>query len=225
MLRRLSTDEDVGHKFDAKLLECCPDRVKPTMLNGVKTEAVLVFARTALERYFTFIKEEKYTPKVGSPEDTKYVYDTLIRLNDHLHESVVNADYLINVVKGAKIDARFKALARHEAPLIEYYDAMARYIKDHYIDKPAYIPEFLIICVLSEWIIEEGHSVELYPFLKDIDFTLLIAKFELDRETFKKDGECVISEVFSAASGIVRQLKNTRYKVNKARVSKTRKKK
>lgn len=225
MLRKLSTDEDVDYKFDEKLLNCCPKRVRPTMLKGVKTEAVLVFARTALERYFSFVDKEKYTPKVGTQEDTEYVYNTLIKLNDHLQEHVVNADYLINIVQGSKVDARLRTLAKYEAPLIEYYDAMARYVKNYYIDKPAYIPEFLIICVLSEWILEEGNSVELYPCLKDIDLTSLIARFELNREAFQKDGECVLSDIFSVASGIVKQLKNTKYRVNKARVSKTRKKK
>lgn len=225
MLKKLSTDENVDHGSNVERFNCCTNRVKPTMLNGVKTEAVLVFARTALERYFTFIKEEKHTPKVGSREDTEYVYNTLYELNKHLQESVVNADYLIDVVQGAKVDTRLRRLAKYEEPLIDYYDAMASYIKNYYTNKPAYIPEFLIISLLSHWILEEGKSVELYPFLEKIDFTLLISKFELNREEFQKDGECVISEIFLASSGIVEILKNAKYKVNKARVSKTRKKK
>ncbi len=225
MLRKLTTDENMKQEFNDERLRCCTNRVKPRMLNSVKTEAVMVFARTALERYFRMVNEEKYTLKIGSKEDTEYVYNTLKELNYHLQDCVVNADYLINVVQGAKVNSELKSLAKYEEPLINYYDAMARYVKNYYIKKPAYIPEFLVICVLSHWIIEEEKSTELYPFLKDIDFTSLISKFELNREEFDKDGECVISDVFTASYGIVEKLKNVKYKLNKQRVSKTRKKK
>lgn len=225
MLRNLAMDEATKEINDVEITNCCKNRVKPTMLSGVKTEALLVFARTALERYFTHIKELKYIPEVGTKEDTKYVYDTLEKLKNNLQESVVNTDYLISLVQGAKVDARLKKLAKYEEPLINYYDSMARKVSNHFSSKPAYIPEFLVICVLSYWITEEEKSIELYPFLKDIDFELLISKFELNRESFLKDDECIISDILSVSSDIIEKLKNTKYKVNKQRVSKTRKKK
>ena len=194
------------------------------MLSGVKTEAILVFARTALERYFLHVEELKYTPEVGNHDDTTYIYETLKELKDYLQDSVVNADYLINLVQNAKINLAIKKLAKHEEPLINYYDVMARKVSEHFLEKPAYIPEFLVICVLSNWIVEEEKSIELYPFLKKIDFEQLISKFELNRETFKKDDECIISDILNISSIIVEKLKNTKYKVNKERVSKTRKK-
>jgi len=195
------------------------------MLSGVKTEALLVFARTALERYFLHVEELKYTPLVGTKEDTQYVYDTLEKLKDNLQDSVVNADYLISLVQGAKVNSALKKLAKHEEPLMNYYDVMAHKVSNHFLQKPAYIPEFLVICVLSQWIIEEEKSIELYPFLKDIDFELLISKFEVNRKDFLKDDECIISDILSVSSDIIEKLKKAKYKVNKERVSKTRKKK
>ena len=221
MLRNLAID-DTTKKVS---YNCCKNRIIPTMLSGVKTEALLVFARTALERYFLHVEELKYTPLVGTKEDTQYVYDTLEKLKDNLQDSVVNADYLISLVQGAKVNSALKKLAKHEEPLMNYYDVMAHKVSNHFLKKPAYIPEFLVICVLSQWIIEEEKSIELYPFLKDIDFELLISKFEVNRKDFIKDDECIISDILSVSSDIIEKLKKAKYKVNKERVSKTRKKK
>jgi len=225
VLRNLAIDNNTKHIEQAELSKFCKNRIKPTMLSGVKTEAILVFARTALERYFLHVEELKYTPQVGNDDDTAYVYETLKELKDYLQDSVVNADYLISLVQSAKVNQAMKKLAKHEEPLINYYDVMARKVSEHFLKKPAYIPEFLVICVLSNWIVEEEKSIELYPFLKKIDFEQLISKFELNRETFKKDDECIISDILNISSVIVEKLKNTKYKVNKERVSKTRKKK
>jgi len=225
MLRNLAIDECSKKIQATEISNYCKNRIKPTMLSGVKTEALLVFARTALERYFKYIKELKYTPKVGNEEDTLYVYNTLKELKNNLQDCVVNADYLIHIVQGAKVDSNLKKLVKFEEPLMNYYDAMAHKVSSHYSKKPAYIPEFLVICVLSNWIIEEERSISSYPFLKEIDFEQLIEKFELNRDSFKKDDECIISDIFNVSSVIVEKLKNTKYKVNKVRISKTRKKK
>lgn len=224
MLRNLAIDDSIKEIEKQKINNSCENRIKPTMLSGVKTEAILVFARTALERYFIHIKELKYTPKVGSEEDTEYVYKTLLGLKNYLQECVVNADYLISLVQGAKVNAKLRQLAKHEEPLMNYYDTMAHKVSTHYLNKPAYIPEFLVICVLANWIVEEEKSIDLYPYLQTIDFEQLISKFELNREEFEKDNECIISDILSVSNTIVEKLKNTKYKVNKERISKTRKK-
>jgi hypothetical protein len=153
----------------------CKKRIKPQLLRDVKTEALLVFARTALERYFERLDEADYKPTVGTDEDSIYIYDTLNSLKDELQSCVVNVDYLINLSKGVQKHPELKQLHQQESPLIAYYDVMARKVATFYEDKPAYIPEFLVICVLSDWIDEEEKSVELYPFLKDVDFLELIS--------------------------------------------------
>ncbi|QOY52253.1 hypothetical protein [Candidatus Sulfurimonas baltica] len=202
----------------------CKKRIKPTLLRDVKTEALLVFSRTALERYFEQIDEAGYKPSVGTEEDTIYVYETLRKLLANLQECVVNVDYAINLVQGAKKYPELRSLAKLEEPLINYYDVMAEKVSKYYADKPAYLPECLVICLLGDWILEEEKSVSLYPFLKEIDFLDLIGKFESNRKSFEKNDECKISEVHELSFKIIEKLKNKKYKVNKARVSKTRKK-
>jgi len=203
----------------------CKNRIKPTMLSGVKTEALLVFARTALERFFQHIDEHELQPQVGSKEETEYVYSALRDLNVKLQDSVVNADYLINLVQRAKQHPELKSMAKVEEPLMNYYDVMAQRVAIHFNDKPAYIPEFLVICVLSHWILEEEKSIDLYPFLKDIDFEKLTYVFEMNRKEFIKDDFCVISDIFEISCATIEKLKSMKYKANKERISKTRKKK
>ena len=202
----------------------CVARIKPKLLRDVKTEALLVFARTALERYFERLDEIDYKPTVGTDDDSIYIYSTLRKLRDDLQQCVVNVDYLLDVVAGSSKHSQLQLLHHQELPLIGYYDVMARKVSDYYEDKPAFIPEFLVICVLSDWIIEEEKSVELYPFLKEIDFLELMQKFESNRDYFQKDGECKLSEIQNLSLRITAKLKEKKFKMNTNRVSKTRKK-
>jgi hypothetical protein len=201
----------------------CKNRIKPVLLIDVKTEALLVFARTALERYFAQIDEVEYKPVVGSDEETKYVYEILRKLLINLQDSVVNVDYFIKLTHESRKSAQLRELAKCEDPLISYYDVMANEVAKFYDNKPAYLPEYLIICTLAHWILEEEKSINLYPFLKDIDFLDLMSKFEMDRKKFEKDGLCVVSDIHDVSFKIIEKLKNKKYKVVEKRVSKTRK--
>ena len=109
--------------------------------------------------------------------------------------------------------------------MITYYDVMAEEVAKYYAEKPAYLPEYLIICTLAHWILEEEKSINLYPFLKDIDFLDLMSKFETDRKSFQRDDLCVISDIHDVSFKIIEKLKNKKYKVETKRVSKTRKRK
>ncbi len=225
MLRSLALSDNNTLETTHNVSNNCKNRIKPTMLSGVKTEALLVFARTALERFFQQIDEKEYVPTIGTKEETEYVYSTLRTLNANLQEHIVNADYLINLIQSAKKFPELRSIAKLEEPLVNYYDAMAQTVAIHFDKKPAHIPEFLVVCVLSHWIIEEEKDIELYPFLKEVDFAKLYDIFEANKLEFKKDNFCVVSDIFNISCATIQKLKNTKYKANKDRVSKTRKKK
>ncbi len=107
------------------LSENCRQRVKPTLLRDVKTEALLVFSRTALERYFKNIEEIGWEPTVGADEETIYVYSSLKELLLDLQEYVVNVDYLVEISQHKTSSIELRQLAKYEEPLIAYYDVMA----------------------------------------------------------------------------------------------------
>lgn len=201
----------------------CKNRIKPKLIRDVKTEALLVFARTALERFFAK-NENLELMKIGNLEDTKKIYKTLWDLKEELEDSVVNVDYLLNLVQNAKRYAPLRKLAKYEEPLITYYDAMAKKIEFHIPKERVFMPEFLVICTLSHWVIEEEKSVTLYPFLKDFDFLSLMEKYEI--AALEKDGNNMnITDIYKVSTDLIETLKKTKYKFNKDRVSKTRKKK
>jgi len=207
------------------LSDNCKNRIKPSLLRDVKTEALLVFARTSLERYFSELGEVNMQNIMNSDEEFTYVYTTLGKLLTHLQECVVNVDYLINLAQVENKHPAFKVLSKQEEPLVNYYNIMAQKVRSHYDGKPAYLPELLVICVLSEWIQGEEKSTHIYPFLNDIDFLELIGKFEDHRKHFNKDNECKISEIHELSFKVTEKLKSCKYKVNKNRTSKARKKK
>lgn len=225
MLKDYSEVEDNAVAIDRFLKDNCKNRIKPTILRDVKTEALLVFARTALERYFNQIQENGCHPVIGTQEDTTYVYNTLMELRDTLQECVVNVDYLLTLAKYGDKYLHLKKLAKYEEPLRDYYNAMAQKVVNHFSNKPSFIPEFLVICVLSHWVLEEEKSVDLYPFLKEIDFALLIDKFEANREYFEQNNDGIITDMHNVSVSIIEKLKAKKYKANTHRVSKTRKKK
>ncbi|QSZ43114.1 hypothetical protein GJV85_10655 [Sulfurimonas aquatica] len=205
--------------------ENCKNRIKSSILRDVKSEALLVFSRTALERYFAQVDEVAMEPLFKENEEIAYVYKTLQKLLEDLQECVVNVDYLINISQATKIYPELKHLTKKEEPLIAYYDIMAQKVRNHYKNKPAYLPEFLVVCVLSEWVLGEEKSTHKYPFLDKIDFLELMGKFEKNREHFYKEEECKISEIHELSFQIIEKLKSYKYKENKSRVSKVRKKK
>lgn len=202
----------------------CKNRIKPNLIRDMKTEALLVFARTALERFFEKNKDLAFA-KLGTIEETKVVYATLWDLKQKLQDTVVNVDYLINLTKNARTEVGLKNLLKFEEPLITYYDAMAKRIEYHIPKERVFMPELLVLCTLSHWIVEEEKSVSLYPFLKEYDFLYLISRFELTAFESEEDDRKNILDIHKVSTDLIETLLKTKYRYNKNRVSKTRKKK
>jgi len=202
----------------------CKNRIKPTLTRDMKTEALLVFARTALERFFERNKDLAFA-KLGTIEETKIVYATLWDLKQKLQDTVVNVEYLINLTNSAKTQTNLKELVKFEEPLITYYDAMAKRVEFHIPKERVFMPEFLVICTLCHWLVEEEKSISLYPFLKNYDFLYLIERFEVTALENKDDDIKNIMDIYRVSTDLIETLKKTKYRYNKDRVSKTRKKK
>jgi len=203
----------------------CEDRIKPQLIRDVKTEAVLVFARTALERYFDRFDKENTVLELASIDDTNYVYDSLKSLLIDLQKHVVNVEYLITLVQNSKQNPRnleLKKLAKYEEPLITYYDSMAKRILHQFPSKTAAVPELIVISILSIWFEEEEKSTTLYPFIKKYDSLKLIEKYEKYALLLDKDKKKVISMMQTVSIDVVEVLKNVKYKFNTDRKSKNR---
>lgn len=199
----------------------CKNRVKPKLIKDMKTEALLVLARTTLENFFLKNKNET-VQKIGTIEDTKYIYQSLWDLKVNLQDSVVSAKYLIDLFENPQKQEHLIKVAKYEEPLLTYYDALAKKLELFISQKKGFNEEFLILCVLSYWLIEEN-GIDLYPFLEKYDFLKLIEKFELDA-LHNEDNKKYIMEAHRCSSDLIETLKRTKYRFNRSKLTNKNKK-
>lgn len=206
------------------ILGSCKNRVKPKLLREVKTEALLVFIRTTLEDYVQKVQNKQIVFCIGSEEENTYVNELLKELLYHLQECVVSSSYLRSLIANIHKNATLKMVAKQEEPLMVYYDAIIKALEINLDSGRYWMPELVVIALLSEWVLEEEKSVYLYPFLSKIDYVGLIeiydkAKLNLDAQ--KKE---IIMDMYKLSSQLIKKLKETNYKVN-TKYSKKRRKK
>jgi len=207
----------------------CPNRIKPTQLREQKTEALLIFIRTTLEQYFKDIDNDKVHFKIGSDEDNKELEDTLRTLLTKLQDCVVNSSYIRSIIATAHISKSMSLIAKKEEPVMVYYDAIVNQIQISLLQGQNWIPEQLVLCLLSEWILEEEKSTILYPFLNDVNYLELFNRYDSVRIQAKEDKDwnktTAIMNMYKVGNELIQRLKDTTYKINTKRISKTRKKK
>ena len=193
----------------------CKNRIKPLLLRDVKTEALLVFIRTTLEDYFKQIENSSYYFELGSKEDNQFVYNELKKLLEKLQDTVINSSYLRSLIENAPKHQSLKALAKKEEPLMVYYDSLVKTIERLLTNGSSWIPELIVISLLSEWIIEEEKSTYFYPFLKDLDYIDLINRYDNAKIGLDKDKKEIMLNMYKISSTLIEKLKNTKYKVSK----------
>ena len=192
----------------------CRNRVKPKLLRDIKTEALLVFVRTTLEDYFYQIEKGSCFFKLSNEEDMKYVYNNLRKLLDYLEDSVINSSYLRSLIENANKNASLRLLAKKEEPLMVYYDSLVKSIERQLPNGTFWIPELIVICLLSEWIVEEEKSIYFYPFLKDFDYIDLINRYEVIKKDLEVDKKEVILNMFIISTKLIEKLKKVDFKFN-----------
>ena len=192
----------------------CKNRVKPKLLRDIKTEALLVFVRTTLEDYFYQIEKGSCFFKLSNEEDMKYVYNNLRMLLDYLEDSVINSSYLRSLIENANKNASLRLLAKKEEPLMVYYDSLVKSIERQLPNGTFWIPELIVICLLSEWIVEEEKSIYFYPFLKDFDYIDLINRYEVIKKDLEVDKKEVILNMFIISTKLIEKLKKVDFKFN-----------
>ena len=192
----------------------CRNRVKPKLLRDIKTEALLVFVRTTLEDYFYQIEKGSCFFKLSNEEDMKYVHNNLRKLLDYLEDSVINSSYLRSLIENANKNASLRLLAKKEEPLMVYYDSLVKSIERQLPNGTFWIPELIVICLLSEWIVEEEKSTYFYPFLKNFDYIDLINRYEVIKKDLEVDKKEVILNMFIISTKLIEKLKKVDFKFN-----------
>ena len=193
----------------------CKNRIKPLLLRDIKTEALLVFIRTTLEDYFRQIENESNYFELGSKEDNQFVYNELKKLLEKLQDTVINSSYLRSLIENAPKHPSLKVLAKREEPLMVYYDSLVKTIERLLTNGNSWIPELIVIALLSEWIIEEEKSTYFYPFLNDINYLDLLSRYDNAKIGLDKEKKEIMLNMYKISSTLIEKLKNTKYKVSK----------
>ena len=201
----------------------CKNRVKPKLLRDVKTEALLVFIRTTLEQSFYQIDNVGYNFILGNDEDNKHVYTVLKVLLTHLQDTVINSSYLRSLIENSHKNATLKILAKKEEPLMVYYDSLVQTIEGCLVNGSFWIPELVVIALLSEWIIEEEKTTYFYPYLKDIDYIDLITRYDNSKKDLDDEKKEIIMNMYKISSKLIEKLKKVEYKINTNRKKQKRK--
>ena len=195
----------------------CKNRVKPKLLRDIKTEALLVFIRTTLEQSFQQIDNVGYNFRLGNDEDNEVVYSSLKALLEQLQDTVINSTYLRSLIENAHKNATLKLLAKKEEPLMIYYDTLVKTIEVCLPNGSFWIPELVVVSLLSEWIIEEEKTAYFYPYLKDINYLDLINRYDNSKKDLKKEKKDIMMDMYKLSSKLIEKLKKVEYKVNKTR--------
>ena len=192
----------------------CKNRVKPKLLRDIKTEALLVFIRTTLEQSFHQIDNVGYNFRLGNDEDNDMVYSSLKQLLEQLQDTVINSTYLRSLIENAHKNATLKVLAKKEEPLIVYYDTLIKTIEVCLPNGSFWIPELVVVSLLSEWIIEEEKTAYFYPYLKDIDYIDLITRYDNSKKDLDDEKKEIIMNMYKISSKLIEKLKKAEYKIN-----------
>ena len=195
----------------------CKNRVKPKLLRDIKTEALLVFIRTTLEQCFHQIDNVGYNFRLGNDEDNEIVYSSLKKLLEQLQDTVINSTYLRSLIENAHKNATLKILAKKEEPLMVYYDTLIKTIEVCLPNGSFWIPELVVISLLSEWIIEEEKTAYFYPYLKDIDYIDLINRYDNSKKELDNEKKEIIMSMYKISSKLIEKLKKVEYKINNHR--------
>ena len=187
-------------------------RVKPKLLREQKTEALLVFIRTTLEQV---AYQENYI-ELGSQTDRKLIKNILEELLNNLQNHVVNSSYLQYLIDNSHKSKKLSLILITEMPLITYYSNLSKVMRIKLQTETAWIPQLLIIALLCEWIIEEGKSVHLYPFLKNIDYLHLIEIYDNIKQKETSKNKKIIMNMYKLATILIQKLKSSSYKIQSA---------
>lgn len=190
-------------------------RIKPKLLREQKTEALLLFIKTTLDSFFIETKEKNDFSYLGSKEDRIEINNTIKELHLNLNQTIVSIKDLKQLIDKAQYNNKYRLLLRQEDPLITYYDSITKTLANNLPNGTKWIPELLILALLSEWILEEEKSTFLFPYLNEIKYIELISKYDLAKKELNTEEKNIINDMYTLSSRLIRELKLCKYKLPK----------
>lgn len=200
-------------------------QIKLKLLRDVKTDALLIYIKTVIEELLENIKNDTYKIDLGKIEFNDEIEKSIQILNSHLSKSIINAYELKAFMAYQQTKRKNNKLLPNDEALVFYYNSLVKQIETQLQEGDKWIPEQIILSLLSEWILEEEKSIIFYPFLNDIDYLKILSYYETARNNEKNINlrENIIT-MYKISSAMIRKLKNSKYRVDSSRKSKKRNK-
>ncbi len=104
-----------------------------------------------------------------------------------------------------------------------YYNSLVQTIEVCLVNGSFWIPELVVVALLSEWIIEEEKTTYFYPYLKDIDYIDLINQYDNSKKNLDNEKKEIILNMYKISSKLIVKLKKIEYKINTNRKKQKRK--
>ena len=192
-----------------------PAQICIKLLRDIKTDALLIYIKTVIEELLENIKNETYKIDLGYENFNKKIEENIIELNIKLDKTIINAYELKSFMAYQQMKQTNHKLLPNDEALVFYYNTIVKQIETQLKEGELWIPEQIVLALLSEWVLEEEKSTIFYTFLNDFDYLRLLSYYETTRNN-EKD--------INLKENIIKRLKNSKYKINSSRKSKMRKK-
>lgn len=200
-------------------------QIKIKLLRDIKTDALLIYIKTVVEELLENIKKNDYKIDLGYEDFNKEIEENIKKLNNELSLTIINAYELKAFISYQQFKNKNNKLLPNDEALVFYYNALVKQIESHLIEGALWIPEQIILSLLSEWILEEEKCIDFYPFLKNFDYLKLLSFYEIARNNEQNPHlRENITKMYKISSSMIDKLKNSKYKINNTRKSKVRKK-
>ncbi|WP_419770368.1 MAG: hypothetical protein ACNI3C_00820 [Candidatus Marinarcus sp.] len=201
-------------------------KIKLKLLRDIKTDALLIYIRTILEDLIEKINTNEYRLNLGFEEFNEEIKSNILFLLGHLKEAVLNGHELKDIILYEQNRRTNQRLIPNDEALILYYNTIVKEIESNLTEGEHWIPEQVVFALLSEWIVEENKSTQFYPFLEEINYMKLLGMYEyLGQKNIDEELKKNVIKMYKIAASMIKQLKNTHYRVNNKRISKKRVKK
>ncbi len=202
-----------------------PAQICIKLLRDIKTDALLIYIKTVIEELLENIKNETYKIDLGYENFNKKIEENIIELNIKLDKTIINAYELKSFMAYQQMKQTNHKLLPNDEALVFYYNTIVKQIETQLKEGELWIPEQIVLALLSEWVLEEEKSTIFYTFLNDFDYLRLLSYYETARNNEKNINlrENII-RMYQISSSMIKRLKNSKYKINSSRKSKMRKK-
>ncbi|MDY0051714.1 MAG: hypothetical protein RBR65_04145 [Aliarcobacter sp.] len=200
-------------------------QIKLKLLRDFKTDALLIYIKTVIEELLENIKKNNYKIDLGNNEFNLEIEENIKTLNSHLSKTIINAYELKAFMSYSQVRTKREKLLPNDEALVFYYNSIVKQIELQLQEGDIWIPEQIVLSLLSEWILEENKSVGLYPFLNEINYLKLLSYYEQARNNENNNNlRDNIIVMYKISSSMIKRLKNSKYRVDFSRKSKKRSK-